>query len=154
MSKILNKSNKQTVQIIFFWLFSAVLAGAIGTTVVYLFISIFRIITTFLINSINIPVFIYPIIGALFVGAVVYRIEPKSMGEGIPSYLESLNENNGRLPFKETFFKFWAALLTLSTFGNGGFIGPVGRVSAGVMSSIGKMFSGRFMKHTYIHLYT
>lgn len=61
------------------------------------------------------------------------------MGEGIPSYLEGLIEHRGFLGFKETFFKFWAALFTLSTFGNGGFIGPVGRVSAGIMSSIGKI---------------
>ena len=66
------------------------------------------------------------------------------MGEGLPSYLTSLKEKNGQLIFRETFFKFWAALITLGTFGNGGFIGPVGRVSAGVMSSIGKLFYNRF----------
>jgi len=154
MGKVSTESNKQTVRILFFWLFTSVLAGFVGTTVVYIFTNIYSIITHYLITSVNIPVFIFPLIGALIVGAVVYRIEPKSMGEGIPSYLESLNENNGRLSFRETFFKFWAALLTLSTFGNGGFIGPVGRVSAGIMSFLGNLFTGRIMKHDYIHLYT
>jgi len=154
MGVITTESNKQTLRILFFWLFTAVLAGAVGTTLVYLFTNIYNFITNFLINSVDIPLFLYPIFGAVVVGAVVYRIEPKSMGEGIPSYLEGLNENFGQLSFKETFFKFWAALVTLSTFGNGGFVGPVGRVSAGVMSSIGKLFTGRFMKHSYIHLYT
>jgi chloride channel protein, CIC family len=154
MSKLLNESNKETVRTLLFWFFTAVLAGIIGTTVVYFFLTIYRIISEFLLSISFIPIFIYPIFGALLVGVVIYRIEPKSMGEGIPSYLESLNENNGRLSFKETIFKFWAALLTLSTFGNGGFIGPVGRVAAGVMSSIGKVLSGRYMKQSYIHLFT
>ncbi len=154
MSNATYESNKQTVRVLFFWLFTAVLAGFVGTVIVYIFINIYTIISIFLLSIEYIPVFVYPIFGAFIVGVVVYRIEPKSMGEGIPSYLECINEHQGILSFKETFFKFWAALLTLSTFGNGGFIGPVGRVSAGVMSSIGKLFTGRIMKHSYIHLYT
>jgi len=154
MSKVTYETNKQTAKILFFWFFTSLLAGAVGTGIVYFFTNIYKIVTIFLIQSGYIPLFLYPIFGAFIVGVIVYRIEPKSMGEGIPSYLESLNEKNGQISFKETFFKFWAALITLSTFGNGGFIGPVGRVSAGCMSSIGKLFAGRIMKHSYIHLYT
>ena len=154
MSNVTYETNKQTVKTLFFWLFTAVLAGTVGTSIVFIFTSIYSKTTFFLLNSNHIPVFLYPVFGAFIVGIIVYRLEPRSMGEGIPSYLESLNEHNGNLSFKETFFKFWAALITLSTFGNGGFIGPVGRVSAGVMSSIGKIFTGRLMKHNYIHLYT
>lgn len=76
------------------------------------------------------PVFIWPVAGAAPVGLIIYRIEPRSKGEGIPSYIISLRENNDRLSVRETFFKFWAAILTLGTFGNGGFLGPVGRVTA------------------------
>ncbi len=154
MDKVLDESNIHSIRHLLFWSVSAVIAGAIGTLIVYIFITLYTLITSLLQNSMDLPVFIYPILGALVVGAVIYRIEPKSMGEGLPSYLASLKEKNGQLPFRETFFKFWAALLTLGTFGNGGFIGPVGRVSAGVLSSIGKLLAGRFMKRSYLHLYT
>ena len=148
-----NHSNKHTIRALIFWVISSVLAGLVGVFVVYSFLNLYRLITVFLQNLKDIPIFIYPVFGAFIVGIVIYRIEPKSMGEGIPSYLEGINENNGYLSFKESFFKFWAALLTLSTFGNGGFIGPVGRVSSGLMSSLGKLFAGRFMKKSYIYLY-
>jgi CIC family chloride channel protein len=48
--------------------------------------------------------------------------------------------HKGDLPFSVTFFKFWSALVTLSTFGNGGVVGPIGRVSAGIMSIISRSF--------------
>lgn len=154
MDKASNRSNFQSIRLLLFWFVSAILAGAIGTLIVYVFLTLYTLITSAILTNLDFPVFVYPIFGALVVGSVIYRIEPKSMGEGIPSYLESMNRKRGVLPFKETFYKFWAALFTLSTFGNGGFIGPVGRVSAGIMSSIGKIFAGRLMKRNYIHLYT
>ena len=154
MDKDSYKSNIYSIRLLLFWFMSAVIAGAVGTLIVYIFTTLYTLITSVILNNLDLPVYIYPITGAIIVGSIIYRIEPKSMGEGLPSYLTSLNEKNGQLSFRETFFKFWAALLTLSTFGNGGFIGPVGRVSAGVMSSIGRLFSGRLMKRSYIHLYT
>jgi chloride channel protein, CIC family len=77
---------------------------------------------------------VWTIAGALICGLVLYRFSPGAAGEGIPSYLRSLHTNKGVLNPKETFFKFWAALTTLGTFGNGGIVGPLGRVSAGIMS--------------------
>ena len=69
-------------------------------------------------------------------GAVIYRVTPEAAGEGIPSYLRSLRHLQARLPLTVTLCKYFAALLTLSTFGNGGVVGPLGRVSAGLMSWI------------------
>ncbi len=154
MSKESHESNKHSIRALLFWIISAVLSGAVGTTIVFIFLTLYRFITQFLLSYIYISVFIYPVAGAFIVGIVIYRLNPGSMGEGIPSYLESLKERNGELNPKETFYKFWAALFTLSTFGNGGFIGPVGRVSAGVMSLIGKVLSGKVMKRSYIKLYS
>jgi len=154
MVKVPNESNKQTIRALFFWIFSAVLAGAIGASTVYIFMYLYKIITETLISLSFIPIFVYPVAGAFIVGTIFYRLSPKSMGEGIPSYLEGLIEHKGYLELKETFFKFWAALFTLSTFGNGGFIGPVGRVSAGIMSNIGKLFAGKFMKNSYVRIYS
>ena len=154
MDKVSGESNIHSIKLLFFWFISACLAGVVGTLIVYIFNFLYTLITSVILNNSTFPVFIYPILGAILVGSVIYRIEPKSMGEGLPSYLASLKDKNGQLPFKETFFKFWAALITLSTFGNGGFIGPIGRVTSGLMSSIGKFLAGRVMRSSYIHMYT
>ncbi len=79
---------------------------------------------------------IWTITGAIFVALIIYRISPNSRGEGIPSYIKSINHQDGKFSLKETIFKYFAALLTLGTFGNGGIVGPVGRVTAGINSYI------------------
>ena len=56
----------------------------------------------------------------------------------MPSYIRGMRIHRGDLLFSVTFFKYWATLATLSTFGNGGVVGPLGRVSAGIMSFIEK----------------
>ncbi len=73
-------------QLLIFWFISAVFAGAIGTTVVYIFNLMYTAITSAILNNVYLPVFIFPVLGSLVVGSVIYRIEPKSMGEGLPSY--------------------------------------------------------------------
>ncbi|HDY87850.1 MAG TPA: chloride channel protein, partial [bacterium] len=73
---------------------------------------------------------------------IIYRFQPHAAGEGIPSYIRGMRIHRGNLLFSVTFFKYWAALATLSTFGNGGVVGPLGRVSAGVMSFIGGKLNG------------
>ena len=117
------------------WTILAVFAGVIGTLVVHSFIYLLGLTRT-LIAASGIPIWIWPAAGAALVGGVVYRIQPHSAGEGIPSYIRGMRFDKGKLEFSETFYKFWAALLTIATFGNGGVVGPLGRVTSGIMSYI------------------
>ncbi|MDT8298135.1 MAG: chloride channel protein, partial [Spirochaetaceae bacterium] len=73
--------------------------------------------------------------GAL-IAALISRIEPESRGEGIPSYIRGVEENGGYLPFKATIVKLFSSLATLATWGNGGIVGPIGRVTAGFASTL------------------
>jgi H+/Cl- antiporter ClcA len=150
----LGKPGTDTVRYLLFLFISAAIAGFVGTATVYIFIKLYTLIQYGFTFIPELPLLAYPLIGAFATAAIIYRIEPKSMGEGIPSYLEGINEGGGHLPFRETFFKFWAALFTLSTFGNGGFIGPVGRVSAGIMSSLGKLAAPHLKRKNFLSLYT
>ena len=86
-------------------------------------------------------------------GLLVYRLVPSAMGEGIPSYLEGIRRKKGALSFRETVFKFLAALLTLGFFGNGGFVGPLGRMSAGFMSGIGRILTKLGMRKGLLPLF-
>ena len=107
----------------------------------------------FLLGIKEVPQFLWPVIGTIPVGLVVYKLVPGAMGEGIPSYLESVRKGNGVLSFRETVFKFFAALLTLGTFGNGGALGPAGRMSAGLMSCIGRVLTGRWLPSSLMQIF-
>ena len=117
------------------WIILAMLAGVIGTLVVHSFIYLLGLIRSLIAVS-GVPIWVWPAAGAALVGGIIYRIQPHSAGEGIPSYIRGIRANQGKLEFSETFYTFWATLLTIATFGNGGVVGPLGRVTSGVMSYI------------------
>ncbi len=127
---------KKSYIFLFQWLIIACIAGITGSITIHIFLAFYGCLSGFLRSVNAVPVFIWPVAGAAVVSLLIYRIEPRAKGEGMPSYIISLRERGGEMSVSETFFKFWAALLTLGTFGNGGFLGPGGRVSAGIMSAL------------------
>lgn len=131
----------------------AVIAGVVGSLSLRFFISIYKFITSRLLSFTFVPVFLWPVAGAAFASFLIYRIEPGARGEGLPSYIISLKKGDGRLPVSETFYKFLAALLTLGTFGNGGFLGPCGRVSAGIMSALQRVVPKKLVAKEHISLF-
>jgi len=96
-----------------------------------------------LVVSWNLPRYILPVIGGIIVGNIFYMAEPEASGEGIPSYIRAVNYKYGFLSPTATLFKYLAALFTLSFLGSGGIVGPMSRVSAGIMSFIAGLL-GRF----------
>ncbi len=143
----MKKDNIQSLIFLYRWIALALISAAIGASAVQIFLYLFSFIQTFLKES-QIPLLVWPAIGALITGAVIYRLEPKATVEGVPSYIEGVRIKNGLLSFSATFFKFWAALLTLSTYGSGGIVGPLSRVSAGIMSFIDNQLLKTFIKET------
>ncbi len=121
------------------WMIISFLAGILGVFILQSFVYLSTNISNF-ISITNYHLIIWPIIGAIITGGLIYKLERGAAGEGMPSYIKGLKLDKGYLPFKVTFFKFWAALFTLSTFGNGGVVGPLGRVSAGLLVSILGLF--------------
>lgn len=127
------------------WFILAVVSGITGSLLVRSFFLLSTSIQSFF-RIIPVPLFLWPALGAIIAGALIYRIEPHASGEGIPSYIRGLTEGKGKFSFSVTFFKYWAALATISTFGNGGILGPLGRVSAGLMSYLTRKMK-RIFKH-------
>lgn len=121
------------------WMTISFMAGIFGVLILQSFVYLSAKLAT-TITSISLPIFIWPLIGALITGALIYRLEIGAAGEGMPSYIRGIKLDKGYLSFKVTFFKFWAALFTLSTHGNGGVVGPLGRVSAGVSVFVLRIF--------------
>lgn len=118
------------------WAFLAFLGGLTASLSVALFQYLLMSISGYLLSVPKVPLPVWTIIGAAFTGGVLYRFQPDAAGEGIPSYIQSMHLYHGRFPFPVTLFKFFSGLVTLSTFGNGGIVGPVGRFCAGLMSGI------------------
>lgn len=112
------------------------IAGIVGAVTLALFVSLIEVAQGG-IHALGIPVPVGAAVAALLVGALVYRVSPDAAGEGIPSYLFALNRARARFPWLVTLMKFPAAVLTLGGFGSGGVVGPVGRVTAGLVSLLG-----------------
>lgn len=121
------------------WIFCALVAGLLGSALVHYFTAVLTWVTIML-ASMSIPLFVWPVAGALVAGGIIYRVDIHAAGEGIPSYILGLLRDDGKLPVSVTFYKFCAALVTLSTFGNGGVVGPLGRIGAGIMSALAGLF--------------
>jgi len=120
------------------WSFIALAAAAVGNLSVGLFMNLYSLLTG-LVESVRfIPLLVWPVLAALPLGLILYTAVPSSMGEGIPSYLEGVRKNHGILSFRETLFNFMASVITLGCHGNGGFLGPIGRLSSGIMSLLGR----------------
>jgi H+/Cl- antiporter ClcA len=135
------------------WASIALLSAVAANVVFQGFFFLYRRMTGFLSSLEGIPLWIWPTLAVFPVGLAVYRLVPSSMGEGIPSYLEGIRRKKGALSFRETVFKFLAALLTLGCFGNGGFVGPLGRMSAGFMSGFGRILTRLGMRRELLPLF-
>jgi len=150
----LSAESQKSLRYLVQWILISIIAGATGTAILAGFMFLYSIIKDVISSLEIIAIPILAAFAGLLVGFVIYRIEPHASGEGVPSYLKSLRHHDGRLSFSESFYKFWAALFTLSFYGNGGFVGPLGRISAGVMSRLGKLFHKLGMNEYHIRTCT
>lgn len=128
------------------WLVIALIAGFTGACLVRLFDVLLQLMHKGVMLT-SVPLVFWPVLGALVVGGGIYKINKEAAGEGIPGYIQGIVYEQGNLNFRTTVMKFLAALLTLGTFGNGGIVGPLGRVSAGIGSSVEKRL------HNYFNIY-
>ncbi|MGM0444721.1 MAG: chloride channel protein [Fibrobacterota bacterium] len=135
------------------WILTALISGTAGAFLVKSFSALISASDTFF--SRGNPVFwLSPLAGALIAGFLIYRIEPDAAGEGIPAYIRSMRLHGGRLPFRVTLAKYAASLATLLTRGSGGVAGPLGRINAGLMSSLIHPFSRGSEKFPRERIYT
>lgn len=131
------QEHRKSLKFLFKWTVIAVFSGVLGVGVVRSFAFLLTLIQELLSGTVTfLPV--WTAAGALVTGALLYRISPESAGEGIPAYLKALRKEKGMMNTRATFVKYFAALVTLSSFGNGGIVGPLGRVNSGLVSFAAK----------------
>ncbi len=135
MDTIIGDDERQSLLDLGKWISTALISGVAGASILRSFVVLTTGMDRFFTGT-SLPPLIWPLAGALFTGLVIYRITMDAAGEGMPSYIRGIVIDQGDLPFKATFFKYVAALITLGTYGNGGIVGPLGRVAAGTSSVI------------------
>jgi len=104
-----------------------VVAGTLGAGILQFFRWVISIGQEALTATV-IPLPVWTFLAALFVGGVLYRISPDAAGEGVPSYLYSLNRDEARFQFRATLFKLPSALVTLTAFAVGASSGQWGEL--------------------------
>ena len=130
---MISQEYRKSLKFLLKWTVIAVFSGFLGSGVVRSFAYLLTLIQDLLRGAVSyLP--LWTAAGAVLTGAVLYRISKESAGEGIPAYLRALKKNRGKMDTRATFVKYFAALVTLSTFGNGGIVGPLGRVNAGLVT--------------------
>lgn len=140
------KSNdmQQPLILLVRWIAIALVTGVCSAIVVALFNGTLEWLSAAAPGWIPRAPFILPLLGAVIVGTLFLRRVPGSGGEGIPSYLRSVNAGTGRLDLMATVLKFPATIITLGSYCSGGIVGPLARISAGVGSSttilLGRIF--------------
>jgi CIC family chloride channel protein len=85
-----------------------------------------------------------PPAGALAVGLLVLRRWPDAGGEGMQSYINGVLLRGGSLGTAATVLKFPATIVTLTTWGSGGIVGPLARICAGIGSSLTRLMARAF----------
>jgi chloride channel protein, CIC family len=139
-----NKEQAASYWYLLRWTGIAVVAGTLGAGTLQLFRWLLSMGQDVLVAT-AIPLPVWTLLAALFVGGILYRISPDAAGEGVPSYLYSLTRNEARFQLRATLFKFPSALITLAAFGSGGIVGPVGRTVAGILSALAERLKGRLL---------
>ena len=117
------------------WIVIAVVMSTVSSLLVHIFIGLMNIINSG-IDTAGAPEFLWTVGSALPVVLGVYTWAPDAVIESVPAYIRGLNKHRGRFRMKDTAGKFAAALFTLSFLGNGGIVGPLGRICAGTGSFI------------------
>lgn len=127
------------------WIVIALVTGVCSAVIVALFNDALEWLIAAAPGHIPRAPFVLPLIGAVIVGTLILRRVPGAGGEGIPSYLRSVNAGTGRLNIAATILKFPATIITLGSHCSGGIVGPLARICAGVGSST-TILLGRIVK--------
>ncbi len=92
MRKLFNDDTKASYIFLAKWIGLALLAGIIGSLSVYSFRRLLLSISSLFVSVqlpgllFSFPLPVFTVLGAVFAGGIIYRIQPDAAGEGLPSY--------------------------------------------------------------------
>jgi CIC family chloride channel protein len=83
---------------------------------------------------------LFPIVGSVVIGYVLFRYFPEARGSGVPQTKTALYARHSRIPFRTVLGKFFFTSATLASGIPLGREGPSVQVGAGIASKLGRLF--------------
>ncbi len=93
-------------------------------------------------------VFLVPVIGFFFVGAIVLKWAPEAKGHGVPEVMMAVFTNKGRIRPRVAAVKIVASALCIGTGGSSGREGPIVQIGSSIGSAIGQKLNLSGMETT------
>jgi len=85
-------------------------------------------------------VILFPIIGGLIVGPIIYILAPEAKGHGVPQIIESLQISGGQIRKRVGFLLILSSAVIIGSGGSAGREGPIAQIGASFGSLIGQLF--------------
>jgi len=85
-------------------------------------------------------VILFPIIGGLIVGPIVFILAPEAKGHGVPQIIESLQIGGGQIRKRVGFLLILSSAVIIGSGGSAGREGPIAQIGASFGSLIGQIF--------------
>lgn len=82
---------------------------------------------------------LFPAIGGLLVGLIVFKLAPEVKGSGIPEVMEAVALKGGIIRMRVLFTKAVAAAITIGSGGSAGREGPIVHIGSAIGSAIGQV---------------
>ncbi|MBM7624175.1 chloride channel protein [Sporohalobacter salinus] len=80
-----------------------------------------------------------PALGGIVVASLIYNLEPKAKGHGIPEVMEAVVINKGKIKIKTILTKVLASAVSIGSGNSVGSTGPIVEMGAGVGSILGQI---------------
>lgn len=98
---------------------------------------------TFLENLMAVPWYIkliFPVLGGLIVGPLIYFFAPEAKGHGVPEVMQAIVLKGGRIRPRVALIKAFASAVTIGTGGSVGREGPIIQIGSSLGSTVGQFF--------------
>jgi len=83
---------------------------------------------------------LFPVLGGLLAGLIVFRIAPEIRGDGLPELIESLHKRGGQMKKRTGLALLFASTITIGSGGSAGRDSPISQMGAYLGSLLGQKF--------------
>ena len=124
----------------------AILIGVVGGVGAIVFDRAIDLVSRIFFSGIDpaagpgVSVILYPIIGGLIVGPIVFILAPEAKGQGVSRIIESVLVGGGRIRRRAGFLLILSSAVTIGSGGSAGREGPIAQIGGSFGSLVGQIF--------------
>ena len=124
----------------------AILIGVVGGVGAIVFQHAIDLVSGIFFSGIDpaagpgLSVMLYPVIGGLIVGPIVFILAPEAKGQGVSRIIESVLVGGGRIRRRAGFLLILSSAVTIGSGGSAGREGPIAQIGGSFGSLVGQIF--------------